>query len=65
MLGALALWALLELARMAAGGIGGVAELLQTADAGTNQLILLSLAVLFLVSLETRIKRRAALRMLH
>jgi len=65
MLGALALWALLELAQMAAGGIGGVAELLQAADAGTNQLIMLSLAVLFLVSLETRIKRRAALRMLH
>ena len=29
MLGALALWALLELTRMAGGGIGGVAELLR------------------------------------
>lgn len=65
MLVALASWALLELGQRAAGGIGGVAELLQTADAGTNQVIMLSLAVLFLVSLETRIKRRAALAMLH
>ncbi len=64
-LAALVLWAMLELAGMATGRIGGVAELLQTADAATNQLLLLSLAVLFLVSLETRIKRRTALRMLH
>ncbi len=65
MLIALVLWAVLELMQMAAGRIGGVAELLQATDAATNQLILLSLAVLFLTSLETRIKRRTALRMLH
>jgi len=64
-LAALVFWAMLKLTGMVTGRIGGVAELLQAADAATNQLLLLSLAVLFLVSLETRIKRRTALRMLH
>ena len=61
----LALWALWHLVGRAMGEIGGVADLLQTTDAATNQLLLLSLALIFLVSLEVRIKRRAALRMLH
>jgi hypothetical protein len=62
---ALAGWAVLHLAGMATGGIGGLADLLQSADAATNQLLLLAVTLAFLVSLETRIKRRAALRMLH
>lgn len=62
---ALAGWAVLQLGGRASAGLGGVADLLQTADAATNQLLLLSVALAFLVSLETRIKRRDALRMLH
>jgi hypothetical protein len=62
---ALAGWAVMQLLGRASGEIGGLADLLQSADAATNQLLLLSLALAFLVSLETRIKRRDALRMLH
>lgn len=62
---ALVLWAGARVVRMAAGGMGGVANLLQGIDAATSELIFLSLVVLFLASLETRIKRRTALRMLH
>lgn len=62
---ALALWAVLHLVSRTTGDIGGVADLLQATEAATNQLLLLSLALIFLVSLEVRIKRRSALRMLH
>jgi hypothetical protein len=61
----LAGWALLQLFGHTWVETTGVADLLQSADAATNQLLLLSLALAFLVSLETRIKRRDALRMLH
>jgi hypothetical protein len=61
----LAGWAVLQLFGLSSEGIGGVAELLQSADAATNQLLLLAVALAFLVSLEARMKRRAALRMLH
>jgi hypothetical protein len=60
---ALVLWAAFQLAHLA--GTGGVAEALQAINAATNQLIFLSLTVLFLFSLEGRLKRRTALRMLH
>lgn len=62
---ALVLWAAIQLTHMATGGGASVTELLQSIDAATNELIFLSLVVLFLVSLETRLKRRTALRMLH
>lgn len=42
-----------------------LAEMLQAVDAAINEVIFLSLAVFFLTSLETRFKRRNALRMLH
>jgi len=42
-----------------------VAELLQGLDAGVNEIILLAVAMLFLGSLESRIKRNWALRALH
>jgi hypothetical protein len=42
-----------------------VAELLQGLDAATNEVIVLSLGLYFLASLEARLKRRAALRRLH
>ena len=62
---ALSLWAAIELTRIAKGGSESLADLLQGIDAATNELIFLSLVVFFMVSLETRLKRRTALRMLH
>jgi hypothetical protein len=61
----LVLWAGLQLFTLARGGDASLAEMLQGLDAATNLLILLSIAVLFLVSLEARLKRRTALGMLH
>jgi hypothetical protein len=58
------LWAGRQFVRIATGGIGG-ADLVQGVDAAINEMIFLSLAALFLASLETRLKRRTALRMLH
>ncbi|MBC8119004.1 MAG: hypothetical protein H7X75_05445 [Burkholderiaceae bacterium] len=62
---ALTIWAGIELRGVVKGGAFTVAELLQSIDAATSELIFLSLVVLFLISLETRLKRRTALRMLH
>ncbi len=42
-----------------------IPELLTTTESAINELIFLGLAFLFLTSLETRIKRRQALRALH
>lgn len=42
-----------------------LATLLTTTEAAVNEVILLVLAIAFLISLETRVKRRAALRSLH
>ena len=62
---ALIAWAAIELRNVVKGGAFTVAEVLQSIDAATSELIFLSLVVFFLVSLETRLKRRTALRMLH
>ncbi len=43
----------------------GVAEIIQTLDAVMNELILASIAVIFLFSLETRMKRRRTLTAIH
>ena len=43
----------------------GVSELLQGVEAGINEVVFLSLAVFFLISLEQRVKRRGALKALH
>jgi hypothetical protein len=61
----LVMWAGLQLFAIARGGEASLTEMLQGVDAATNLLILLSIAVLFLVSLEGRLKRRTALSMLH
>jgi hypothetical protein len=45
--------------------VGNASEVLQGADAGVNVVIFLSLAIFFLVSLETRVKRRRVLRALQ
>ena len=62
---ALVVWAAIELRNLFKGGTFTLSEALQSIDAATSELIFLSLVVLFLVSLETRLKRRTALRMLH
>jgi hypothetical protein len=62
---AIVLWAVAQLVPVAANGLGGFADALQGVEAATNEVILLSLILLFLVSLENRFKRRTALRMLH
>lgn len=45
--------------------IEGIGELIQASEAAANELILLSLAIFFLISLETRVKRSRALAALH
>lgn len=42
-----------------------ISEMLQATEAGINELIFLGLALYFLISLETRIKRHSALQALH
>lgn len=42
-----------------------IAELVQATEAGINEIILLSVALFFLINIEVRLKRRAALRALH
>jgi hypothetical protein len=61
---AMVVWAAIEF-RHLVKGTSTLSEALQSIDAATSELIFLSLVVLFLVSLETRLKRRTALRMLH
>jgi hypothetical protein len=45
--------------------VGGIAELLQAVDAAVNDVIFLCIGVFFLLRIEDRFKRRAALRALH
>ena len=59
------LWGAAELMRLAAGGVGGVTDVLEGIDAAISELLFLSIVLLFLVSLETRLKRRTALKTLH
>ncbi len=46
-------------------GMDGVADLVQSTEAALNALFLVGAAVFFLVTLETRLKRREALAALH
>jgi hypothetical protein len=46
-------------------GSGGLIEIIQGIDAGLNALVLIGASVFFLLSIETRIKRRRALAALH
>jgi hypothetical protein len=46
-------------------GSENLSELLQGVEAGINEVVFLSLAVFFLMSLEQRVKRRGALKALH
>jgi hypothetical protein len=46
-------------------GFNSLAELIQVLESGLNEIVLLGAAVFFLVTLETRIKRRRALKAIH
>ncbi len=61
----LSVWIVWSFVQMADGETRSLPEILQGIDAAINELIFLSLAVFFLTSLETRFKRRKALRILH
>ena len=43
----------------------GLAEFVQGVESGVNDLVFLGIAVYFLISIETRLKRRVALRRIH
>lgn len=58
-------YAIVSAFTMHTGELPRFTELVQTVDAAVNELILLSIAVFFLVSLETRFKRVRALGILH
>jgi len=67
MLGVIAItfWSGRQFLQIATGESTNMAELLQGVDAAINELIFLSVALFFLVSMENRLKRRHALRLLH
>lgn len=64
---ALVTWALWQVVHSGniAGETRGLAELVQAAEAVVNELIFLGAAIFFLSTVETRLKRRRALRWLH
>jgi len=47
------------------GKVNSVSELVQMLDASINDIVFLGVAIFFLVTLESRLKRRKALRSLH
>lgn len=61
----LTVWIVSSFMHMADAHRGTFGDLLQAVDSAINEVIFLSLAIFFLMSLETRFKRRTALRMLH
>jgi hypothetical protein len=61
---AIGAWIGLQVVRLWASG-ASIPDLLEGVDAATSELIVLALTVLFVTSIETRLKRRRALGMLH
>lgn len=61
----LAVWLCIFIARYIPAGETGLMEVLQGAESATNEVIFLALAILFLATLENRIKRKVALDSLH
>jgi hypothetical protein len=58
-------WLCVMTVRYIPAGESGLMEILQGAESAINELIFLGLAILFLATLENRIKRKAALNSLH
>ena len=46
-------------------GVTGLADIIQTIEAGINDVIFFGIAVFFLLTIETRLKRRRALKTIH
>ena len=46
-------------------GVGGWPELVQAVDSAINDVVFIGIAIFFLVTIETRLKRRRALGVLH
>jgi hypothetical protein len=46
-------------------GVTGLADIIQTSEASINNVIFFGIAVFFLLTIETRLKRRRALRTIH
>ena len=61
----LVLWAFAQLINHFSLNAEGISDLVQSTESAINELIFLGLALFFLVSLETRLKRHSALRALH
>jgi hypothetical protein len=61
----LVMWAFGQLVSHFTFNSEGIHDLLQSTESAINELIFLGLALFFLTSLETRLKRRSALRALH
>jgi hypothetical protein len=53
------------LVRQFSMGTESLADLIQTIEAGVNEVIFLGIALFFLINFEVRLKRRVALRALH
>jgi hypothetical protein len=49
----------------APGQVSGIAEIIQTIEAGVNDVVFFGVAVYFLLTIETRAKRRRALAAIH
>ena len=63
--GMLAVLGLLAVTVRGPTGVSGLADIIQTIEAGINDVIFFGIAVYFLLTIETRLKRRRALRTLH
>jgi len=61
----LAVWLCVLTVRYIPAGESGLVDLLQGSESAINEVIFLSLAIFFLATLETRLKRQTALRSLH
>ena len=45
--------------------MGGLGDVVQLIDAGVNDIVFLGIAIYFLLSVETRLKRKRALKLIH
>jgi hypothetical protein len=63
--GMLALLVTLALSVPVPAGVGGLSDVVQGIEAAVNDVIFFSVAVYFLLTIETRLKRRRALKTIH
>jgi hypothetical protein len=63
--GMVALLVMLALSVPVPAGVGGLSEIVQGIESAVNDVIFFGIAVFFLLTIETRLKRRRALKMIH